>query len=163
MNSSNPPPSKKKKKETVSKKTFNKWSCSDDFDIEVDSDDNVVKVTCKICTQYLQQIRVEARARDLRGSVVDSLLRYADGVNLAHKGNIEKHTKSGGLHDWAKKKFSFYQSPETSGTANVSAQQKSPSSQSGQNGQASTIVSTFYGPTTKENYRRLIVTALILP
>ena len=55
------------------------------------------------------------------------------------KGNIEKYAKSGGLHDWQKKKFSFHQSPETSGTANVSAQQKSSSSQSGQNGHASTI------------------------
>ena len=81
-----------------------------------------MKVTCKICTQYLQEIQVEARARDLRGSVVDSLLRYADGINSTHKGNIEKHTKSGGLHDWAKNKFSFHQSPETIGTANVSAQ-----------------------------------------
>ena len=159
MNSSNPPPSKKKNKETVSQKTFNKWSCNNYFDIEVDSD-NVVKVTCKICTLYLQQIGVEARARDLHGLVVDSLLRYADGVNLAHKGNIEKHTKSSELHDWAKKKFSFHQSPETSGTAKVSAQQKSSSSQSGQNGQDSTVVSTFYGSTTKENYHRLIVTAL---
>ena len=118
-----------------------------------------MKVTCKICTQYLQQILVEARVRDLRGSVVDSLLRYGDGVTLAHKGNIKKHTKSGGVHDWAKKKLSFYQSPEASGTANISAQHKG----SGQNGQASTIVSLFYGPTTKENDRRWIVTAFILP
>ena len=98
-----------------------------------------MKVTCKICTKYLQKIRVEARARDLRGSVVDSLLTYADGVNSAHKGKIKNNTKSGRLHDWAKKKFSFHQSPGTSGTANVSAQYKSSSSQSGQNGQASTI------------------------
>ena len=45
MNSSNLPPSKKKKKETLSKKTFNKWCCGNNFDNEVDSDDNVVKVT----------------------------------------------------------------------------------------------------------------------
>ena len=81
-----------------------------------------MKVTCKICTQYLEEIPVEARARDFCGSVVDSFLRYADGINSTHKGNIEKHTKSGGLHDWAKNKFSFHQSPETIGTANVSAQ-----------------------------------------
>ena len=105
--------------------------------------------------QYLQKIWVEARARDLHQSVVDSLLRYADGVTLAHKGNIEKHIKSGGLYDWAKKKFSFHQSPEVSRTANLNAQHKGSSSQSGQNGQVSAI-----GPTTKENYYRLIVTAL---
>ena len=57
MNRGNAAPSKKKKKETILKRTFNKWGCSNDFDIEVDSDDNVVKVTCKICTQDLQQIR----------------------------------------------------------------------------------------------------------
>ena len=63
-----------------------------------------------MCTQYLQQIWIEARVRDSRGSVADSLLRYADDVNSAHEGNIEKQTKSGGPHDWAKKKFSFHQS-----------------------------------------------------
>ena len=67
---------------------------------------------------------------------MDSLLRYADGVNSAHKGNTENHTKSGRLHDWAKKKLFFHQSVKTSGTANVSAQHKSSSSQSGQNGRS---------------------------
>ena len=142
MNSNKPPLSKKKEeKETVSEKTFNKRSCSNDFDITLDTDDNLVKVTYKICTQYLQQIRVQARARDL------------------HESGMHEFAKSGGLHDWAKKKFSFHQSPETSETANLSAQHKSPFSQSGQNGQASTIVRIFYGPTTKEYYRRLIVKA----
>ena len=64
----------------------------------------------KICIKYLQQIGVQARAEDLCGSVIDSLLRFADGVNSAHKGIIEKHTKSGGIHDWAKEKLSLYQS-----------------------------------------------------
>lgn len=156
----NPPASKKKKKETVSKKTFKKWSCSDDFDIELDDDDNVIKVTCKICVQYLQQIRVEARARDLRGSVLDSLLKYADGVKSAHKGNIEKHTKSGGLHDWAKKKFYLDKTPQANGASNFSTQNNNSSSaQCSKDGQTS-LVNTFYGPTTKGNYRRLIVTAL---
>ena len=58
----------------------------------------------------MQQIGVQARAEDLCGSVIDSLLRFADGVNSAHKGIIEKHTKSGGIHDWAKEKLSLYQS-----------------------------------------------------
>ena len=61
-----------------------------------------MKVKCKICTQYLQQIQVEARARDLRGLMVD-------GVNSRHKGNIERHAISSGLHDQAKRKCSFYQ------------------------------------------------------
>ena len=80
-----------------------------------------MKVTCKICTQYLQQIRVEARAGDFCGLVVDSLLRFADGINSAYKGTIKKYAKSGGIYDWAKEKFSFYQSPENSETANLSA------------------------------------------
>ena len=58
----------------------------------------------------MQQIGVQARAEDFCGSVIDSLLRFADGVNSAHKGIIEKHTKSGGIHDWAKEKLSLYQS-----------------------------------------------------
>ena len=98
-----------------------------------------MKVTCKICTQYLHQIRVEAKARDLHGPVVDSLLRYVNGVTSAHKGNIEKQTKSRGLHGWTKKNFSFHQSREASGTANVNGQHKGSSSQSGKNGQVSTI------------------------
>ena len=70
------------------------------------------------------QIRVEDRARDLRGSVADVMLRYADGVTSAHKGNIEKQTKSDGLHDWAKKKFSFHQSPEANAKAPLLNQDK---------------------------------------
>ena len=58
----------------------------------------------------MQQIGVQARAEDLCGSVIDSLSMFADGVNSAHKGIIEKHTKSGGIHDWAKEKLSLYQS-----------------------------------------------------
>ena len=42
MNSYNPPLSKKKEKETVSEKTFNKRSCNNDFDITVDTDDNLI-------------------------------------------------------------------------------------------------------------------------
>ena len=55
---SNPPPSKKKKKEKYILKKLDLWSFSDDFNTEIDTDDNVVKVTCKTCTQYLQQIWV---------------------------------------------------------------------------------------------------------
>ena len=55
MTSSNPPPSKKKKKETVSKKKkINKWNFSNDFNIKVDTDD-VVKVTCKVCTNICRK------------------------------------------------------------------------------------------------------------
>ena len=85
------------------------------------------------------------------------MLKYADGVNSAHKGNIDKHTKSGGLHDWAKKKFSLNKPTEASETSNVN--NNSSSSHYAKNEQPS-IINSFYGPTTKGNYRRLIVTAL---
>ena len=32
-------------------------------------------------------------------------MKYADGISYAHKGNVDKHVKSNGLHDWAKNKF----------------------------------------------------------
>ena len=60
---------------------------------------------CKVCCTHLQQIRVEARKRNVRGTALDSLLKYADGISYAHKGNIDKHVKSGGLHDWVKEEF----------------------------------------------------------
>ena len=59
-----------------------------------------------------------------------------------------------------KKEIFFSSVTQNHVTANVSAQYKTSASQSGQNGQASTIVSTFYGLTTKEHYCRLIVIAL---
>ena len=54
----------------------------------------------------LTTIRVEARKRNVRGTALDTLLKYADGISYAHKGNVDKHVKSGGLHAWAKKKIS---------------------------------------------------------
>ena len=38
-------------------------------------DNSVIKLTCKIC---VQQIIIEAKHRGLRGSILDSLLKYAD-------------------------------------------------------------------------------------
>lgn len=69
-----------------------------------------MKVTCK---KYVLNIcnKLEYKPEQkIFVSVIDSLLRFADGVNSAHKGIIEKHTKSGGIHDWAKEKLSLYQS-----------------------------------------------------
>ena len=37
------------------------------------------------------------------GTALESLLKYADGVSYSHKGNVDKHVKSNGFHDWAKK------------------------------------------------------------
>ena len=90
---------KKGKKETVRKKTFIKWSCRHYFDIEVDSNDNVTRVTCNICTLYLPQIRAEARGKKFHGTVSELLLKSAVGLDSTHKVNIDKHGKSGEKHD----------------------------------------------------------------
>ena len=39
--------------------------------------------------------RVETRGKELHGAVLALLLKYADGLDSTHKGNIEKHGKYG--------------------------------------------------------------------
>ena len=68
------------------------WSCSDYFDTEVDSSGNVTKATCKICTLYVPQIRLEARGRELHGVLV-LLLKYADDLDCSHKGSTGQYDK----------------------------------------------------------------------
>ena len=97
--------SSKKKKNTVSLKTFQKWDCHNDFEAEVDDDNCISKLKCKICYTYASQIKEEARKRGLRGQVLSSVLSYAEGVTYIHKNNVSSHVKSGGLHSWAKEKF----------------------------------------------------------
>ena len=72
---------KTRKKETVTKKTFLTWNSNDDFDYEVDEEVNIIKFTCKVCCTHLEQIRVEARRRNVRGTALDSLLKYAEGIS----------------------------------------------------------------------------------
>ena len=43
--------------------------------------------------------------KNLHGTALDSLLKCPDGISYAHKGNIDKHVKKVGLHDWVKQKF----------------------------------------------------------
>ena len=69
------------------------------FDIKVNSNDNVTRVTCKICTQYLPQIWVEAREKEVHGTVLMPLLKYAAGLESTHIENIDKHGKAGEQHD----------------------------------------------------------------
>ena len=95
------------------------------------------------------------------GSVVDSLLRYADVVKSDYKGIVKKHTKSGRLHDWAKS-ILFSSITQSCRTANLSAQHKSFFVQCRQNQQASAIVTMFYGTTTKLNECRLVVATLFI-
>ena len=78
-----------KKQKRLRKKALKKQSCSDYSDTEVDSNDKVTATTCKICTLYLPQIRVEARGRELHG-VLALLVKYADDLDCSHKRNIDK-------------------------------------------------------------------------
>ena len=143
-----------KKKDTVSKKTFMKWDGSEDFDIEIDENQDVLEVRCKICTTYLHDIRREARSRDIKGSVLKSLLNYVDGVRGAHKGNFMRHIKTGGLHEWAKHTFSKIQpddKPSQSSTSGVR-----------EKNQKSIEQATISSPAIIDNYRRLFSTALFI-
>ena len=64
-----------------------------------------------------------------------------------HKGNINKHVKSGSLHDWLKQKF----------RGNVTEQPKNvPVIEKNQQ----TLQDTIQAPSDIANYRRLFVTAL---
>ena len=90
---------------------------------------------------------VEARKRNIRGTALDSLLKYADRISYAHKGNVDKHVKSVSLHDWANKKFQ----------GNVTEQPKIfPVVEKNQR----TLQDTIQAPSNIANYRRLFVTAL---
>ena len=76
-----------------------KWNCSHYFDIEVDSNDNATRVSCKLCTLYILRpfIPVEAWGREFHGTVIAHLMKYADnldGLDFTRKGNIDKYDKS---------------------------------------------------------------------
>ena len=66
-----------------------------------------------------------------------------------HKGNIDKHVKSGGLHDWLKQKF---QGNVTEQPKNVPVIEKN----------QRTLQDTIQAPSDIANYRRLFVTALCI-
>ena len=95
----------------------------------------------------LTTIRAEARKRNVRGTALDTLLKYADGIRYAHKGNVDKHVKSGGLPDQAKQKF---QGNITEQPKNVPVVEKN----------QRTFQDTIQAPSNVANYRRLFVTAL---
>ena len=54
----------KEKKETVTKKTFMSWDGHEDFEIEVDDEDDVNSLKCKVCSVNINEIRKEAKARN---------------------------------------------------------------------------------------------------
>ena len=73
--------------------TFLKWSNKDDFDFEVDDNNNLILLKCKICTLHLTEIRKEARRRNICGPVLDSILNYTEGVQYIYKANLDKNCK----------------------------------------------------------------------
>ena len=83
----------KKKKDTVSKNPFIKWDGYEDFDAEFDDDGDVILLKCKICTVNINEIRKEAKTRNIRGNVLQGLLNFVDGVKGAHIGNFMRHLK----------------------------------------------------------------------
>ena len=85
--------------------------------------------------------------KNLCGTALDSLLKYADGISYAHKGNVDKHVKSGGLHDWAKQKF---QGNVTEQPKNVPVVEKN----------QRTLQDTIQASSNIASYRRLFVTVL---
>lgn len=73
-------------------------------------------------------------------------MKYVDGVTYAHKGNVEKHIRSGSLHQWAKDKFSKMESDTQS--------QPKPLNQ--------TTLTRCVTESVKKNYTRLFNTAFSL-
>ena len=55
------------KRKTVTQKTFLKWQHVADFDYEVDENDDLSVLKCKVCTTYLGEIRKEARIMNIYG------------------------------------------------------------------------------------------------
>ena len=104
---------------TVSTKTFLKWS-NDDFDFKVDNNNDLITfLICKIWTVHLTEIRREARKHNICGPVLHCILNYTDGVQYIHKANFDKHCKAGSLYTWAKKTFQKDQNQPTTSKQTV--------------------------------------------
>lgn len=87
-------------KSTVSLKTFEKWTFSKHFEVDVDEDKIVTKIKCVTCLNKWEEIKQEAKRRNLRGQVLNNVKQYIDGVNYVHKANVERHCKPGSLHEF---------------------------------------------------------------
>lgn len=107
--------------ESVTLNTFNKWPFSSDFSYEVGVDGRIKLLQCKICTEHITQIRKQAKTKNISGKVLDGLLAYIDGVTYIHKSNVQRHVRSGSLHDWAKQNLCTNQDTATAGTSSNEA------------------------------------------
>ena len=81
------------KQNTVSKKAFVKWSNNNDFDFEADNNNDLTLLKCKTCAADLTKIRREARKRNIHGPLLDSSLKYTEGVQYIHKANFDKYLR----------------------------------------------------------------------
>ncbi|XP_041356519.1 uncharacterized protein LOC121373808 [Gigantopelta aegis] len=142
-----------KKRESVNRRTFNKWDFKDEFIIlKMDDQGNITKLLCKICATHLTDIINEAHRRNMKGVVVDGIVKLASGVECIHKGNLCRHIKTGGLHDWAKKKY---------GMENIISPSPSTFSSAGEYATQTSIDTVIYTDTRTE-YKHLFNTALFV-
>ena len=66
--------------------------------IEADSNDNVTRHLYAHFT-YHKRSKSRNKRKELYGAVLVVLLKYTYGLDSTHKGNIDKHGKSGEQHD----------------------------------------------------------------
>ncbi|KAK6178299.1 hypothetical protein SNE40_013101 [Patella caerulea] len=143
------------KESTVKKGTFLKWSFNSDFTIVEETNDSTIKkIKCDVCEKHLIEIRREAAKRNIKGFVLKGVLNYADGVSYVHKGNILRHIKAGGLHDWAKR--TFYGNPELSPVPSTSHSSTSSFFSDFPNPKIDEVLSE----NTSRHYRHLFMTCL---
>ncbi|KAK6171748.1 hypothetical protein SNE40_018183 [Patella caerulea] len=103
---------KSRSEETVSLKTFKSWDFHGDFNFEVNEENKIRQLTCKICTYNIAGIRREAKRRGISGTVLNGIINYVDGVTYIHKSNVSRHVASGSLHDWAKRRQHILQNED---------------------------------------------------
>ena len=104
------------------------------------------KVT-NYCTSFYSKIRQEAIGRGISGLPLDAILKYLADIAYVHKGNVEKHIRSGSLQQWAKDKFCH---KDSSGAQS----QAKPKSQ--------TTLTQCLTESAKRNYTRLFNTVFSL-
>ena len=99
------------------------------------------------CTSFYSKIRQEAIGRGISGLPLDAILKYLADITYVHKGNVEKHIRSGSLQQWTKDKFCH---KDSSGAQS----QAKPKSQ--------TTLTQCVTESAKRNYTRLFNTVFSL-